>query len=111
MPIRLYKCPICGSEMQELHFGVYPNRIKCKCGKDALLKWTAPSLVKTDFRPGFDIGLGRHFETKRQRDNYTAAHNISEVKDISGSEKRWVPEEKSRKLAFLREREARLKRG
>lgn len=111
MPIRIYKCPFCGKELQELHFGVYQNRIKCECGHFARHKWTPPGLIKMDFRPGFDIGLGRNFDTKRERDNYLARHNLTERKDVSGSESASVPDTKDRKMAYLREREAKLKRG
>jgi len=45
MPIRLYKCPFCGEETEELFFGTYPKEIPCKCGKIARNKFAAPGAV------------------------------------------------------------------
>lgn len=110
MALRLYKCK-CGRETQEIYPGKYPRTIKCQCGRRAKVKWTAPGLCAVDFRPGYDVGLGQYFNTRREKDNYLVKHNLHEVKSLSGWESASVPDTKEKKLAYLAYQESKLKRG
>jgi len=96
--------------MEELYYGDYPKSIRCKCGAEAQNKWAAPGAIWVNWRPGFDVGLNRTFETKRQRDNYLREKGLSEEKGMSGHESRSVPEAKNRKMAFLEAQQNKLRR-
>ena len=106
MAIRLYVCPFCGKETEELYWGVYPKEIPCECGKKARNRLAAPGAIFMNWRPGYDVGLDRTFETKRERDNYLARHNMSEDRGSSGHGSRSEPEAKSQRTAFLAAQEA-----
>ena len=110
MPLRIYKCPYCGRETEELYWNEYPQEIRCECGEMAQNKFGAPGAVWVNWRPGYDVGLDRHFDTKRERDNFLAEHGLTEMKTTSGHESASVPEDKRRKLAYLASKEAKLKR-
>ena len=36
--------------------------------------------IDIDFKPGFDIGLGKHIETKKQRENIMAEKGLRRIK-------------------------------
>jgi len=110
MPIRIYKCPICGKCTEELFYGTYPKTIKCECGAKAKNKFGAPGAIWVNWRPGYDVGLNRSFGTKGERDDYLAARGLSEDKSESGHESSSVPENQRQKMAYLADKEAKLKR-
>lgn len=79
MPIREYECT-CGKKYEELFADEYPKTIPCECGDRAHHRFSTFATVVV-FRPGIDWGLGEHFDTARQRDNFLAkeAPNLRKV--------------------------------
>ena len=110
MAIREYRCETCGKKTEKLYWNDYPKEITCECGEKAHYIFSAPGAVWVNWRPGYDVGLGRHFSSKRERDNYLAENNLSEDRDVSGHESASMPEDKDHKLAYLASKEAKLKR-
>ena len=51
------------------------------CGRKVKRLWTAPPKVVVDFREGWDMGAGKVFNTKRERDNWVAEKGIRRLKD------------------------------
>ena len=43
------------------------------CGGKAKRMWNSPPRFVTDFTPGWDMGAGRNFYEKRERDNWLAS--------------------------------------
>lgn len=111
MAIREYRCDKCNKVTEKLYWNDYPKEIVCECGERAHYIFSAPGAVWVNWRPGYDVGLGRYFSSKRERDNYLAENNLSEARSDSGHESASMPEEKNHKLAYLASKEAKLKRG
>ena len=57
------------------------NKGKCpKCRKIGQRKFD-PCHVYIDFRPGWDMSLNRHIDTKRQRDDILREKGLTRYKD------------------------------
>ena len=54
----------------------------CTCGTPMVRLWDPPAKHKVDFIAGYDAGLGEHFSSARQRDEFIARDgNIRRIKD------------------------------
>jgi hypothetical protein len=51
------------------------------CGKKVKRLWTAPPKIVVDFRDGWDMGAGKYFNTKMERDNWVAEKGIRRIRD------------------------------
>ena len=76
----------------ELIDGEYPEYMKCPhCGAPAQYLWavstfTAPvQNFRVDFQAGYDLAAGRHFDTKKDRNEWAAKNNVKIDKSSSGS--------------------------
>ena len=52
----------------------------CSCGTKMRRIYSSPS-VRVDFTPGFDIGLGKTFYTKKERDDELERKGLRKVRD------------------------------
>lgn len=50
------------------------------CEKPSKRLYTAPPRAIVEFRDGWDMGAGENFSTKRDRDNWLAAHGKRKVR-------------------------------
>lgn len=51
------------------------------CQRPVKRLWTAPPKIVVDFRDGWDMGAGKYFATKRERDNWIAEKGIRRIRD------------------------------
>ncbi len=78
MPQYEFECDQCHSKKTILYD---MNDIgKPECCKKPMRRLFSPFRTIVDFRDGFDIGLGKYFDSARQRNNYIAANNISRIR-------------------------------
>ena len=54
---------------------------KCTQGHAIRRAFSAPARIKVDFVPGFDIGLGKDFSTKKERDDELERKGLRKVRD------------------------------
>jgi len=90
MPLRSYNCG-CGNTWDELIDGEYPEYMECpRCGWPAKYRWAVTTFsapvqnFRVDFQPGYDLAAGRHFDTKKDRDNWLGKNNLRMDKSSSG---------------------------
>lgn len=92
MPLREYRCEKCGTRVEDLFWNEYPRSIRCpRCGGKAVYRICdtkyeklgdrQPKRFKVDFRDGYDIGAGRYFSTKRDRENWMRETDCVRRKD------------------------------
>jgi len=93
MPLRTYKCS-CGIVWDELISGNPPATMKCeKCGRKGKFTFSYSLLTeknrmknyRVDFKPGYDLGAGRVFNTKMERENWLSEKGYRQDKTTSGS--------------------------
>ena len=77
MPLYEFECDKCGRLITE--FYDMNNLGKPKCCGDVRRKYS-PAYTVVDFRDGFDVGLGKYFNTARERNNHIAERNIRRIK-------------------------------
>lgn len=72
MAIYPYRCPNCGQEWDRIRSPLDPVDEHCEnCGAEAKRVWTSFKVYRSSsFTEGFDVGLGRTFDTDRQRQAY-----------------------------------------
>ena len=51
------------------------------CFQPAKRKWSAPAVAVIDFRDGWDMGAGKYFSTKRERENWISSKGKRRVRD------------------------------
>ena len=79
MPLYEFQCE-CGVVAPELRDLGHTKPPVCECGKTMKRKWSSFSF-SIDFRDGYDIGLGRYFNTARERDYHIAKNQIRRIRD------------------------------
>jgi hypothetical protein len=68
MPLFDASCPEHGH--QEI-FSSSHEKLECLvCGRRVERRYSSPPSFKADFTYGWDMGAGRYFDTKAQRDNW-----------------------------------------
>ena len=75
MAIYPYRCPNC-DRAWEVHRSILEAGAeeRCECGTVGKRVWTAFKFYRSSsFTEGYDVGLGRHFDTDRQRQKYLSA--------------------------------------
>lgn len=81
----VFKCVNPACEMEQEPYDDYLERdtehkSHCSlCGKKAQRIFSLAGFT-IDFTPGFDVGLGRHIETKAERENYIAENGIRKLR-------------------------------
>lgn len=78
MPLYEFKCEQCGKIITEMYDMNGIRKPTC-CGKRADRKYSTFTKI-VDFRDGFDAGLGKYFNTARERNNYIAEKNLRRIK-------------------------------
>lgn len=80
MPIYEYRCK-CGEEFEDLKLMNDKKFRKSKCPKCGKLAKLVPSLFGFvfDFKPGFQIGLDRYIDTKKQREDVCRELGVSRI--------------------------------
>ena len=79
MPIFDVLCPDHGTQEAFAHDSA--NTSCPLCMKPAKRVWNAPATFRIDFTPGWDMGLGKHVNSKQERDNILAEKNLRRVRD------------------------------
>ena len=78
MPMYEFVCDECGKVLTDIFN--YDNIVNpACCGKKTRRKFSTFTKVM-DFRDGWDAGLGRNFNTARERNNFIAERNIRRMK-------------------------------
>ena len=77
MPLYEFTCDICGRSLTDIY--EYDNIQIPKCCKKRMRRVFSPFRTIIDFRSGWDEGLGRYFNTARERNNYIAEHNFRRI--------------------------------
>ncbi len=85
MAIYPFRCEICNRAWEELQPPLCEHTSVCpKCGVPGKRVWTSFKVYQSSyFTPGYDVGLGKHFETdharneylKRERPNFTKVYS------------------------------------
>lgn len=80
MPLREYSCQRHG-RFEELITGEYPKMYPCpECNSPSQFVFSSVC-YRFDFRDGWDPGVGKGFDSARQRDNYLAEQGLEKVPD------------------------------
>lgn len=91
MPTHDFRCTKCGATWEVfMTIDQLRRELPCSCGGVAVLTWLkAPGLggvsepstrgVRPTFKPGFDVQLGRHFNTRSERDSYAKSRGLEIV--------------------------------
>jgi predicted nucleic acid-binding Zn ribbon protein len=76
-----FVCDECGNRREDVYVksGRTANET-CSCGSPMRRVFSAPSM-RIDFVPGFDIGLGKTFYTKKERDDELERKGLRKVRD------------------------------
>lgn len=74
----LFRCQKCGKEFSVEQKMDGPHEAE-HCGEKAQRVYR-PIPAFFEFKAGFDIGLGKNFETQRARDAYCAEHGYRRIK-------------------------------
>ena len=62
---------LCADHGEQETFSQAPADLGCPiCNKPVKRVWSAPPKAVIEFRDGWDMGAGRNFYTKRERDNW-----------------------------------------
>jgi hypothetical protein len=78
MPIVDVRCDEHG--IQEI-FASSLSRLSCPlCQKQAKRVWTAPATYRMDFRSGWDMGAGKNFYSKRDRENWISTSDSRRIR-------------------------------
>lgn len=78
MPLYEFRCPVCGDRKNELMDINGPKKLTCSCGEQMERVYSSFNFT-IDFRDGYDIGLGKYFNTARERDYYIAGKEIRRI--------------------------------
>jgi len=78
MPMYEFKCDKCGGSLTDIYD--YDNIGNPLCCKKPMRRVFSMFRAIIDFRDGFDIGLGKYFNTARERNNYIAEHDIRRLR-------------------------------
>ena len=71
---------LCAEHGRQETFSHSPADLRCPlCEHGAKRVWSAPPRAIIEFRDGFDMGAGRNFSTKRDRDNWLSANGKRKV--------------------------------
>lgn len=80
MAIYPFKCDKCQTEEEKFlkpdedHTAICP-----KCGEDMRRVYT-PFTTVVEFRSGWDMGAGKYFDTKRERDTYLSVKGLRKIR-------------------------------
>ena len=81
MVLYLFKCGNCNHRQEVLQDPDEERKATCeKCGGKMHQAWDSLG-ISWQFREGFDPGLGKHFDTQRERDYYVESNNLRRVRD------------------------------
>lgn len=78
MALFQFKCDKCNRGEDKLQDS--PTDYKCECGGTMKRQWTSFK-INVSFRDGYDDGLGKYFNTQRERDYYVDANNFRRITD------------------------------
>lgn len=81
MPLFDLECRNCDHKLKDELFpmGKTPRKKCPECGKMMRQIYTNGASFRMEFRPGFNIGAGEHFETKRQRDTFYRENGLRRI--------------------------------
>ena len=73
---------ICPAHGQQEALAKDSSSLACPvCGSRVERKFSSPPVFRMEFSAGWDMGAGRHFDTKRQRDNWIAERGTRKIRD------------------------------
>ena len=79
MPLYEYKCETCERNYEVFQKMDRKHYYKCpECGKRARRVY-APTPFKFDFKYGWDAGLGKYVDTKKERETIMREKNLERV--------------------------------
>jgi len=78
MPMYEFTCDTCGKSLTDIYD--YDNIGKPLCCKKHMRRVFSPFRAIVDFRDGWDEGLGKYFNTSRERNNYIAENNFRRIR-------------------------------
>lgn len=79
MPLFDVSCPAHG---QQEVLAKDSSSLACPvCGSRVERAFSSPPVFRMDFRSGWDMGAGRYFSTKRERDNWIAEAGTRKIRD------------------------------
>lgn len=80
MAIYPYRCDKCSRDLEVMQSPQEAHEATCpSCGDRCRRVYTTFG-ISVDFRDGLDVGAGRHFNTKRERENFLSQSNLRRVK-------------------------------
>lgn len=72
---------MCAEHGEQETFSHTPADLRCPiCNEIVKRLWSAPPMAIMEFRYGWDMGAGRNFYTKRERDNWLTEHHMRKVR-------------------------------
>ena len=80
MVLYLFKCPNCNHRQEEMQDVNDPRTAVCAhCGSNMYQSWDSLG-ISVSFNDGFDVSLGKSFNTQRERDYFVESNNLRRVK-------------------------------
>jgi putative FmdB family regulatory protein len=79
-----FKCPKCGRAWEVIQSPLETlSAPKCECGSDTKRIWTQIKVYRSSsFTAGYDVGLGRYFDTDRERTRYLDHHRPGKIEKV-----------------------------
>jgi hypothetical protein len=79
-----FKCPNCGRVWEVLQSPLETLSVpRCECGEVTKRVWTGFKIYRSSsFTEGYDVGLGRYFQTDRERTKYLDHHKPGRIEKV-----------------------------
>lgn len=80
MPLYPFKCDKCNREEDEFQSANQEHTLLCPRCKAEMRRVFTPATTVVEFTPGWDMGAGKTFDTKRERDTYLSEKGLRKIR-------------------------------